>query len=91
MKDDPAITDILKRIDGYDGTEDGFKAIIRDLLKLIPERPALKDFRKELARRCGPVAVSTVDHWARPGPSCPGPNVRNFVLGEASDILNGRP
>ncbi|HJV33386.1 MAG TPA: hypothetical protein VJ694_05150 [Patescibacteria group bacterium] len=88
---DPAIEEILKRIENYDGSEEGFKAILADLLKLIPERPALKDFRKELARRCGPVAVSTVDAWARPGPTCPGPNVRRFVLGEASDILNGRP
>ena len=91
MKDDPAITDILKRIERYDGAEEGFTAILRDLLKLIPERPALKDLRKELARRCGPVAVSTVDRWATSARSCPGPNVRRFVLGEASDILNGRP
>ena len=87
---DPQTDSILKRIETYDGTEEGFTKILADLLKLIPERPALKDFRKELARRCGPVAVSTVDRWAR-SRSCPGPNVRRFVLGEASDILNGRP
>jgi len=88
---DPAIEEILKRIEDYDGAEDGFKAILRDILRLVPERPELADFRKELARRSGPVAVSTVDHWARSKKSCPGPNVRRFILGEASDILNGRP
>lgn len=88
---DQAIDAILKRIAEYDGTEDGFKAIVRDALALAKERPALKDFRKELARRAGPVAVTTVDAWARPGPTCPGPNVRSFVLGEIEDILLGRP
>lgn len=88
---DTAIQEILKRIAAYDGTEDGFRAIVRDALALVPERPALKDFRKELARRAGPVAVTTVDAWARTGPTCPGPNVRRFVLGEIEDILLGRP
>lgn len=87
---DPAIEEILKRLDAYDDSEDGFKKLVADLLKLIPERPALADFRREMARRCG-VAVSTVGAWGRPGPTCPGPNVRRFILGEASDILNGRP
>lgn len=86
---DSAIDAILKRIAEYDGSEDGFKAIIRGVLALAPERDALKDFRKELARRCG-VAVSTVDRWGRRA-SCPGPNVRRFVLGEIEDILLGRP
>ena len=88
---DPALEEILKRIESYDGSEDAFKAILADLLKLVPERPALKGFRKEFARRCGPIPVSTVDRWARPGASCPGPHVRRFNLGKARDILNGRP
>lgn len=88
---DPAIEEILKRIEAYDGSEDAFRSIIADILGLLPERPALKDFRKELARRCGPFAVSTVDRWARPDGTCPGPNVRRFNLGKARDILKGRP
>jgi len=88
--DDQALEEILKRIDAYDDSEDGFKRLVADVLKLVPERPALKDFRKELARRCG-VAVSTVGAWGRPGPTCPVSNVRRFILGEIDDILRGRP
>ena len=82
---DPKIDEILERIENYDGTEEAFSGIFADALRLVPERPKLRDLRKEIARRCK-VAVSTVGRYGRKT-SVPGAHVRRFSLGKLKEIL----
>ncbi len=86
MSNDP-VGDLLRKIDAYDGTIEGFASLVGEALQIFKKKPKLRGLAKELARRSGGIAVQDVERWAGRALR-PSAGTRRSALEQLKAILN---